>query len=190
MGAIYMVLTFMVMVPMSLLTSAIINSLSNELQMNDIDIQSGIQYSLVQGLFDEESCVDVDPAIEEVMVGDAMRDESLFNGGRVRYFILNMQPDRDNQEGAAYVLRGFTDTNQQASPALSLSSMLPMSREDCTSEYRPPVFSSYDVCRVDRRSMLSLSSPDWSWQWLAEGDRLDTRSDYIYCANGLLITSK
>ena len=55
MGAIYMVLTFSIMVPMALLTDAIINYLSAELQTNDADIQSGIQASLVKGLL-EESC--------------------------------------------------------------------------------------------------------------------------------------
>ena len=185
MGAIYMVLTFSIMVPMALLTDAIISYLSAELQTNDADIQSGIQTSLVEGLL-EQSCEEsIDRGIEEVMVGDAKRSEAAFDQGKVRYFILNLQPDRSEQEGPAYVLRGFTKGS-----ALSLNNMLPESGGDCTAAYQIPAFTRYDVCRVEQRRMLSRTSADWRWQWLADGETPNTSRDYLFCPEGLLLTRK
>ena len=188
MGAIYMVLTFTIMVPMALLTDAIINYLSAELQTNDADIQSGIQASLVKGLL-EDGCVEaVDRGIEEVMLGDAKRAEKVFDEGKVRYFFLNIQPGRGDLEGPAYVLRGFTDKDDQSS--LSLSNILPLSGDECTSDYKTPVFTRYDVCRVNQRSFLSRTSADWRWRWLDDGETLNTSRDYLYCPKGLLLTRK
>ena len=188
MGAIYMVLTFSIMVPMALLTDAIINYLSAELQTNDADIQSGIQASLVKGLLEESCQKALERGIEEVMVGDAKRSEEVFGQGKVRYFILNIQPYRSGLEGPAYVLRGLT--NQVEQPALSLSNVLPLSGGDCPSDYQAPAFMSYDVCRVDQRRMLSRRSADWRWQWLADGETPNTNRDYLYCPKGLLLTRK
>jgi len=185
MGSIYMVLTFSIMVPMALLTGAIIDYLSAELQTNDYDIQAGIQASLVKSLL-EESCEDVliRGNIEEVMAGDANRSEAGFQNGKTRYFILNIQPVRGD-ESPAYVLRGFTKGS-----GLSLVNMLPEPGDACNGEYQIPRFTRYDVCRVDRRMMLSRVNADWTWEWLADGAKPNTRREYLFCPDGLLLTRR
>ena len=189
MGAIYMVLTFSIMVPMALLTDAIINYLSAELQSNDADLQVGVQAALVQSLLNDscQDLVDRGIEIEEVLVGDAKRDAEGFDGGKIRYFILSVQPDQSEQTGVAYVLRGLT--NQDEQPNLSVINMLPSPGEACTN-YQAPIFSRYDVCPVPERNMLNRTSASWRWQWLEDGELPSTTRDYLYCPDGLLLTSK
>lgn len=188
MGPIYMVLTFSIMVPMVLLTDAIINYLSAELQTNDSDIQAGISARFASSLLTDSCTQALNRGIEEVTVGDAMRDARSFADGKIRYFIFNVQPDLPDQRGSAYVLRGLTDQKKQSD--LSLDNMLPIAKADCPGSYKLPVFTRYAVCPVPERRMLSRTSADWRWQWLDDPEELSTSRDYLYCPDGLLLTRK
>ena len=193
MGAIYMVLTFSIMVPMVLLTDAIINYLSAELQTNDSDIQAGIRARFVSSLLTDSCPQALNHGIEEVIVGDATRTVDGFAEGKVRYFIFNVQPDLPDQRGSAYVLRGLTDQKKQ--PKLSLDDMLPIPKSDAktdcsSSSYKSPVFTRYAVCPVPERRMLSGTSADWRWKWLDDGEEPSTSRDYLHCPDGLLLTRK
>ena len=188
MGAIYMVLTFSIMVPMVLLTDAIINYLSPQLQTNDSDIQAGISARFLSSLLTDSCAQALSRGIEEVIVGDATRTVNGFAKGEVRYFIFNVQPDLPDQRGSAYLLRGLTDQEEQSD--LSLDNMLPIAKTDCSSSYKLPVFTRYAVCPVPERRMLSRTSADWRWKWLDDGEEPSTSRDYLHCPDGLLLTRK
>ena len=197
MGAIYMVLTFSIMVPMALLTDAIINYLSAELQSNDADLQSGVQASLVQSLL-SKSCNDLvkEPRfIEEVLEGGAEPVEEDFASDKVmvRYFIFGLQPGRPQDEQPAYVMRGVTKDS------VSFADLIPPPRDDlkgpkreCDVSYEPPVLTRYDICPVKIKSMVNVDSRDWSWEWLDDSEEFEPNSkrNHVYCPDGLLLTSK
>ena len=205
MGAIYMVLTFSIMVPMALLTDAIINYLSAELQSSDADLQAGVQTALVHSLL-SKSCNDLvkEPRfIEEVLEGGAEPAQQDFEGQdprgddkdvRVRYFISELQPDRPESEQPAYVMRGFTDDKVAFTDLIPPPDNVGKSppKRPCDSSYKPPVFTRYEICPVKTKSMVNVDSKDWSWEWLEDTEEFDPdpKRDHVYCPDGLLLTSK
>ena len=211
MGAIYMVLTFSIMVPMALLTDAIINYLSAELRTNDADIQTGIQSVLTHRLLDPVKC---DDEIISGRVGRVLNsDKEDFNEDNLRgmdardfedkirennpdgksvlplYFILRHAPPGSDPSGvppSASLLRVYGDDYDDVRPSDS-SPTTPAEIIDC--KLLATFLDGYDVCPVKDLTMLDGASSKWKWEWIAN-PRPDPNKDQIICDAGLVITSR
>lgn len=179
------------MVPMALLTEAIISYLSSELQTSDQDVRQGILAAHAQKLLDPAtSCEQLRRAgIEELLVGDIdpiSKNEVIFQKSGARYFLIGVQPGDKEGFQPANLLRGESDNT-----SLNLSNML--SADSCApsnAKYKPPVFSSYSSCPVEAAGMLSRTSAEWRWKWIDDPVEINTKRDYIYCDYGLLLERK